>query len=239
VTTIAPDDAVPDRAWGEPNVVLSLRTATLDLPATPGPRWHNQPATDALSCDDESIGLPEDAYDHRDGMITKSETRAVAVAWLAPALGRLVWDVGAGSGSVGIECARLAAAAVAVERDPAACATIRANSARHGVDVLVTCGDAPEALRGLPDPDAVFVGGGGLSTLAAVTDRRPGRVVVALAALDRVRPAVEVLRSRGYATDGTQLHASRLADLPDGSLRLAATNPVTLLRGVLDAPEAR
>ncbi|GGR94727.1 precorrin-6y C5,15-methyltransferase subunit CbiE [Micromonospora fulviviridis] len=173
--------------------------------------------------------LPESAYAHRDSMITKAEVRAIAVARLRPRLGRLVWDVGAGSGSVGIECALLGAAVLAVERDPDA--PIRANAARHGVDVRIVTGTAPAALVGLPDPDAVFVGGGGLDVLAAVADRRPPRVVVALAALDRVAPAVHLLRAAGYTVDGCQLAAARLADLPGGSLRLAATNPVVLLTG--------
>ncbi|MFG2164235.1 precorrin-6y C5,15-methyltransferase (decarboxylating) subunit CbiE [Micromonospora chersina] len=175
--------------------------------------------------------LPESAYVHRDSMITKAEVRALAVARLRPRLGRLVWDVGAGSGSVGIECALLGAAVLAVERDPDA--PIRANAARHGVDVRVVTGAAPAALVGLPDPDAVFVGGGGMDVLAAVADRRPPRVVVTLAALDRVAPAVHLLRAASYAVDGSQLAAARLADLPGGSLRLAATNPVVLLTGEL------
>jgi precorrin-6B C5,15-methyltransferase / cobalt-precorrin-6B C5,C15-methyltransferase len=95
----------------------------------------------------------------------------------------------------------------------------------------VVTGDAPAALCGLPDPDAVFVGGGGTDVLAAVTARRPDRVVVTLAALDRVAPAVHLLRAAGYAVSGSQLAAARLADLPGGSVRLAATNPVVVLTG--------
>ncbi|MER7474309.1 bifunctional cobalt-precorrin-7 (C(5))-methyltransferase/cobalt-precorrin-6B (C(15))-methyltransferase, partial [Micromonospora sp. NPDC000018] len=173
--------------------------------------------------------LPESAYTHRASMITKSEVRALAVARLRPRLGRLVWDVGAGSGSVGIECALLGAAVVAVDRDPTA--PVRANAARHGVDVRLVVGAAPGALHGLPDPDAVFVGGGGTDVLAAVAHRRPDRVVVTLAAVDRVAPAVGLLRAAGYAVEGVQLSAARLADLPGGSIRLAATNPVVVLTG--------
>ncbi|WP_436971246.1 precorrin-6y C5,15-methyltransferase (decarboxylating) subunit CbiE [Micromonospora chersina] len=194
--------------------------------------------SDTMRADDQPAAapaggwaLPESDYAHRDSMITKAEVRALAVARLRPRLGRLVWDVGAGSGSVGIECALLGAAVLAVERDPDA--PIRANAARHGVDVRVVTGAAPGALAGLPDPDAVFVGGGGPDVLAAVADRRPPRVVVTLAALDRVAPAVHLLRAAGYAVDGCQLAAARLADLPGGSLRLAATNPVVLLTGEL------
>ncbi|GAA3239433.1 hypothetical protein GCM10020256_60510 [Streptomyces thermocoprophilus] len=105
--------------------------------------------------------LPEDAFAHRDSMITKFEVRALALARLGPRPGDLVWDVGAGSGSVAVECARLGAAAVAVEKTADGAARVRANASAHGVDVRVVHGSAPAALAGLDDPDAVFVGGGG------------------------------------------------------------------------------
>lgn len=232
VTWTTPAEAAAT-TWADPHVVLSLapetvppRTtplSTVDGPPEAGMRADDQPAAAPAG----GWALPESAYAHRESMITKAEVRALAVARLRPRLGRLVWDVGAGSGSVGIECALLGAAVLAVERDPDT--PIRANAARHGVDVRVVTGAAPAALAGLPDPDAVFVGGGGVDVLAAVADRRPPRVVVTLAALDRVAPAVHLLRAAGYAVDGCQLAAARLADLPGGSLRLAATNPVVLL----------
>ncbi|MGK5442621.1 precorrin-6y C5,15-methyltransferase (decarboxylating) subunit CbiE [Micromonospora sp. URMC 105] len=249
ITWTTPEDAA-GRRWVDPHVLLSL------APAAAGPTGGGRLADAAdladvaggtaaagevtgvgpVRADDQPAAapaggwaLPESAYAHRDSMITKAEVRALAVARLRPRLGRLIWDVGAGSGSVGIECALLGAAVVAVERDPEA--PVRDNAARHGVDVRLVTGSAPEALRGLPDPDAVFVGGGGTDVLAAVAERRPDRVVAALAALDRVAPAVHLLRAVGYAVEGSQLAAARLADLPGGSLRLAAANPVVVLTG--------
>lgn len=211
--------------WADPHVLLSVATTR---PAG-GMRRDNQPAAAPAG----GWALPEDAYVHRASMITKSEVRALAVARLRPRLGRLVWDVGAGSGSVGIECALLGAAVLAVEQDTGAGAAIRTNAAAHGVDVRLVTGRAPAALAGLPEPDAVFVGGGGTDVLAAVVARRPDRVVLTLAALDRVAPAVGLLRAAGYPVEGTQLSAARLADLPGGSIRLAATNPVVVLTGEL------
>jgi precorrin-6Y C5,15-methyltransferase (decarboxylating) len=162
-------------------------------------------------------------------MVTKPEVRALALARLGPRPGTLVWDVGAGSGSVAVECARFGAAVIAVERDPAQCARVAANARRHEAEVRVVGGVAPEALDGLPDADAVFVGGGGLAVVAAVAARRPARIVVALAAVERVGQAAKVLGDAGYTVDGTLLQASRLAPLPDGAHRLAAANPVFLL----------
>jgi precorrin-6Y C5,15-methyltransferase (decarboxylating) len=221
-------ETTPARAaggeWREPNVVLVLGAD----PVAPAPGWvaGNPPGPDGWA-------LPEAAFAHRDSMITKAEVRAVALARLGPRLGDLVWDVGSGSGAVAVECARFGAAVVAVERDPAACGTIRANARTHGVELAVVHGAAPECLDGLADPDAVFVGGGGPEVLHACAARRPARLVVALAAVERVGPALATLRAAGYETEGVQLQANRLLGLPDGAHRLAATNPVSLVSGVL------
>jgi precorrin-6Y C5,15-methyltransferase (decarboxylating) len=173
----------------------------------------------------------EDAFAHRDSMITKMEVRAVALARLGPGPGDLVWDVGAGSGSVAVECAAFGAAVVAVDRSADAVATVAANAGARRLAVQTVRGEAPAALAGLPDPDAVFVGGGGPQVTAACAARRPRVVVAAVAALDRVRPTWEALVAAGMDVDGTQLAASRLRPLPGGSLRLAAENPVTLIWG--------
>ncbi|MBW0092906.1 precorrin-6y C5,15-methyltransferase (decarboxylating) subunit CbiE [Pseudonocardia sp. KRD-184] len=221
VTTVTPHEAA-GRVWRDPNVVLCLR----DPDAVPGTAWiaGGPPRPGGWA-------LPDDAFAHRAGMVTKSEVRALALARLAPAPGALVWDVGAGSGSVGVECARLGAAVVAVEHRPDDAARVRENAAAHGVDVRVVEGQAPAALAGLPQPDAVFVGGGGPDVVAAAAATGAARVVVALAALDRLAPTRDALHA--YRVEGVQLAASRLADLPGGSVRLAATNPILLLWGEL------
>lgn len=108
-------------------------------------------------------GLPDEAFEH-DGQISKKPVRAAAVCALAPRPGELLWDVGAGAGSVGIEWARTdpRCRTIAVERDPARADRIVRNAAALGVPSLrVVRGGAPEALAGLDVPDAIFVGGGG------------------------------------------------------------------------------
>jgi precorrin-6Y C5,15-methyltransferase (decarboxylating) len=107
-------------------------------------------------------GLPDDAFEH-DGQLTKRELRACALAALAPVPGQLLWDVGAGSGSVGIEWMRVhpASRAIAVEPRADRRERIARNAAALGVPGLtVVAGEAPLALAGLPAPDAVFIGGG-------------------------------------------------------------------------------
>ncbi|MCO5974157.1 precorrin-6y C5,15-methyltransferase (decarboxylating) subunit CbiE [Actinoallomurus soli] len=208
------------RDWADPNVVVALDEDRL----AGGARVHDQPAAPP-----DGWARADDAYDHRAGMITKWEVRAVALSRLRPTLGRLIWDVGAGSGSVGIECAEHHAAVIAVERDPAACALIRRNARSHGVRVVE--GAAPEAYDALPDPDAVFVGGGGLDALGGALARRPETVVATFAAVDRAAGARRLLADAGYSVEGVQVAASRFADLPGGSFRLEAQNPVFVLTG--------
>lgn len=107
-------------------------------------------------------GLPDEAFEH-DGQITKREVRAATLAALAPTPGALLWDVGAGSGSIGIEWMRAAprTRALAIERDQARIKMITANAATLGVPTLqIIAGQAPGILADLPAPDAVFIGGG-------------------------------------------------------------------------------
>jgi precorrin-6Y C5,15-methyltransferase (decarboxylating) len=177
--------------------------------------------------------LADEEFDSRDAVMTKAEVRALALARLGPGPGMLVWDVGAGSGSVGIECARFGAAVIAVERDAVRCMRVKANAARHGVDVRVVPGQAPQVLGELPGPDAVFVGGGGPEVVAAVAAQRPARIVVALAAVERAGLATAALAAAGYAADGALVQAARFAPLPSGVHRLAAANPVFLVWGTL------
>ncbi len=221
ITRCTPAEAAA-RDWAVPNVVVSLDEARL---ATGGPRTHNQPAAPP-----DGWAREDAAYAHRAGMITKSEVRAFVLSRLCPTLGRLIWDVGAGSGSVGVECAAHHAAVIAVERDPDACALIRRNA--RGTGLRLVEGAAPGAYAGLPDPDAVFVGGGGLGALAGALARRPETVVATYAAVDRAADARRLLADAGYAVEGVQLAASRFADLPGGSFRLDAQNPVFILTGL-------
>jgi len=210
--------------WRDPNVMLVLDEARVR--GSKG--W--------ISSGIESPrrwALPEEEFEYRSGMITRSETRALVLARLGPGRGDLIWDVGAGSASVAVECARLGAAAIAVERDPESCVRIRRNADRHGVHVQLVEGEAPDALRDLPEPDAVFVGGTGgdfeeIVKLAAVRARRS--VVLTLVTLERVVPASEILEGCGLEVETTFLQASRMKGI--GNLhRLAAESAVFVVSG--------
>jgi precorrin-6Y C5,15-methyltransferase (decarboxylating) len=222
-----PDEKVSvlsgETGLADPNVLIAL-----DPDEAPSePRWlAGHPGAP------DGWALPEDAFEHRDSMITKPEVRALVLARLGPGPGRTIWDVGAGSGSVAVECARFGAHVIAVESDPAQCDKIRRNAERHHVRLRVHHGRAPEALIGLPPADAVFAGGGDHTVLAAAIQHAdPQRIVVTLAAVDRVAETAALLNHHRYQAEGVQLQASRLTPLPGGYHRLAAQNPVFVLWG--------
>ncbi|MUN39587.1 precorrin-6y C5,15-methyltransferase (decarboxylating) subunit CbiE [Actinomadura litoris] len=142
-------------------------------------------------------GLPDDAYEH-DGQLTKREVRAITLARLGPVPGELLWDVGAGAGSIAVEWARAhrSCRAVAIERDADRAERIGVNAASLGVPgVRVVTGAAPGALAGLDAPDAVFVGGG--VTAPGVLDacwaalRPGGRLVVNAVTLESEQVVAE------------------------------------------------
>lgn len=108
-------------------------------------------------------GLPDECFEN-DGQLSKRPIRAAAVCALAPRPGELLWDVGAGAGSVGIEWARTdpRCRTIAIEKNPTRADAIARNAARLGVPSLtIVRGGAPESLSELDTPDAIFVGGGG------------------------------------------------------------------------------
>jgi precorrin-6B C5,15-methyltransferase / cobalt-precorrin-6B C5,C15-methyltransferase len=210
--------------WEDPNVVL-----VLDEERMPGAKGWISSGIQSPS----RWALPEGEFEHRSGMISKSSTRALILSRLGPGPGDLIWDVGAGSGSVAIECARLGAAAIAIERDPESCARIRHNAHRHNTNVQLIEGKAPEALRDLSEPDAVFVGGSGgafdeIVKLSAVRARRA--VVLALVTLERVVPAAQLLENCDLEVETTFLQTSKMKGV--GNLhRLAAESVVFVVSG--------
>ena len=153
--------------------VAALNVVALEVEAAPGARVLARTA-----------GLADALYEH-DGQITKREIRAVTLSSLAPRRGELLWDIGAGAGSVAIEwlLADPSLRAVAIEMNADRAGRIRRNAAAFGVPMLeIVEGRAPEALAGLEPPQAVFVGGGasqlGLVDAVVAALRPGGRLAV-------------------------------------------------------------
>ncbi|MEM1335205.1 MAG: precorrin-6y C5,15-methyltransferase (decarboxylating) subunit CbiE [Actinomycetota bacterium] len=196
----------------DPLSVVVLVTPGAEVAATSGAAW----------------GRDHAAFEHRAGLITKGEVRAVVLGKLDLPSSGVMWDVGSGSGSVAVEAARLVPGlrVFAVERDDGACSQIRRNS--EGTGVRVIDGEAPAVLDDLPRPDRAFVGGGGIEVLDAVIERvRPGgRVVATFASLDSAVAASQRLGSL------VQMQVSRGVPIgPEGRLRLAGDNPVFVVWG--------
>lgn len=178
-----------------------------------------------------SWGRPEAGYAHRARMITKSEVRSIVLGKLDLPRTGVLWDVGAGSGSVGIEAATVAPGlrVYAIERstDDAPNIEINARHTRVAANVDVIVGTAPAALADLPTPDRVFVGGGGLDVVDACWQRlRPGGVLVAtFVVLDRAVTAMQLLGSM------VQIHVDRAVQIGGVGMRLDPTNPTFVCWG--------
>lgn len=162
-------------------------------------------------------GLADDLFEH-DGQITKREIRALTLSALAPRRGEVLWDIGGGSGSVSVEwmLADPSLSAIAIEHKPERAARIARNAATFGVPGLrVVEGKAPEALAGLPPPDAVFVGGGatvpGVLEAAMAALRSGGRLVVNAVTLET--EAVVLARHADLGGSLVQVAVSRAAPL--------------------------
>ena len=177
-------------------------------------------------------------HEDQPGLMTKREVRIQLLADLDLPERGVLWDVGAGVGSVGLEALRLRPQLQlwAIERRAGAAALIGANAARlqvHPAGILEA--EAPEALTCLPDPDRVLIGGGGRrrdALLEAVLQRlRPGGIVVVpLATLEALAPMRQAMEQAGLQVGINQLQAWRGTPLGDGT-RLMPLNPVLVLRG--------
>lgn len=164
-------------------------------------------------------GQPDSTFLH-DGQITKRPIRALTLSALAPRPGEILWDIGAGSGSVSVEWCLAGGQAIAVEIRADRAENIRANAKALGVDHLlrVVAGAAPDALDGLPDPDAVFIGGGGHAALLdhLWTVLPPGTRIVA----NGVTLETEALLALWHGQKGGELLRIELAKAaPLGSMR--------------------
>ncbi len=169
-TLAAVREILSQRGYGQSVVTVLENLGAADERVFDDPRWEPGDlyilAIDCVADADAPLlptvaGLPDSAFTH-DGQLTKREVRAVTLARLSPYPGAMLWDIGAGCGSVAIEWMRAArdARAVAIEPETARLAMIRRNALSLGVPgLIVVAGSAPGSLSSLPQPDAVFHGG--------------------------------------------------------------------------------
>ncbi|MGW1788538.1 precorrin-6y C5,15-methyltransferase (decarboxylating) subunit CbiE [Streptomyces tubercidicus] len=197
--TVLTSDRAADHVWRDPNVVIVVGgspggaaaqgtgwIAGRDVGHPTGPRgW----------------GLPAGAYGGALGEGESVQLRTAQLARLGPQVGDLVWDIGAGSGAAAVEAARFGAAVIAVDADPDACARTAALARRHGVQLQVVPGRAPQILEDLPEPDVIRVGGGGADVLTACAARRPERIVTHAATRDEAESLGRALADGGYEVE--------------------------------------
>jgi precorrin-6Y C5,15-methyltransferase (decarboxylating) len=211
--------AAAQMPFADPNVVLLWRTRPRPTPVL--------------------LGLLDASYQQRypeKGLITKNEVRVVSLARMQLRAGSVVWDIGAGSGSVGLEAARLCSQGhvYAIEKNVDDNAIVRANRRALGLsNHTLVHGKAPEGLQHWLDPDAVFIGGSGgeLAELIRLVLQRlkpEGWLVMNFVTLENLAVAVETLKSLGVAWDVLQLQASRSKPILHMN-RMAAENPVWLV----------
>jgi precorrin-6Y C5,15-methyltransferase (decarboxylating) len=181
--------------------------------------------------------LPEEAFARRMpklGLITKKEIRALSLASLKLSTQSVMWDIGAGSGSVAIEAAMISSQGrvYAIECDPEGVQICHENLKTHQVDnVHIIAGTAPEALQDLETPDAVFVGGskGNMAAILALSYaklRDGGRLVANAVTLDNVGEAYSAFKDMGLTPEVTLVQISRGVPLAGKYTRYEALNPI-------------
>ncbi|MNK89537.1 Precorrin-6Y C(5,15)-methyltransferase [decarboxylating] [compost metagenome] len=206
--------------WADP-VIADLNLIAIECIA--------EPNTLRLS---RLAGLPDSAFQH-DGQLTKRDVRAITLARLAPVPGELLWDVGAGSGSIGIEWMRAhpGCRALAIEADAGRQALIEHNRDALGVPGLqLVRGSAPQALAGLERPDAIFIGGG--VTREGVLDTcwaelKPGGRLIANAVTLQSEMTLMAWREQ-HGGELTRIHIAQAQPLGDFDTWRQAL-PITLL----------
>lgn len=205
--------------FAEPNVLLLWRHSRRERPVL--------------------FGLPDASFEQRHpdkGLITKNEVRAVSLARMQLRADSVVWDIGAGSGSVGLEAARLCheGHVYAIEKNEDDAAIAGRNRQAMGItNHTLVHGKAPAGLEAWPDPDAVFIGGSGgelseLITLILARLKPGGWLVMNFVTIENLSAAVEALKLAGASWDVLQLQASRSKPILHMH-RMAAENPVWIV----------
>jgi precorrin-6Y C5,15-methyltransferase (decarboxylating) len=212
-------------SFASPNVMILVRKARVaDTPGHVGTRL---------------FGNPDECFLQsrpKRGLLTPAEVRSLALAELNLHTSSIIWDVGAGSGSVGLEAARIASDGTvhAIEMDPDDHALIRENAGRLGVTNLnPVLGRAPEAWASLPDPDAIYVGGSGRDVSMLVEQawsrlKSGGRLVTACNSIENLAAMHSLLRSRSSDASYWMINIARGIEQLD-RIRFEAINPIFLI----------
>src|SRR3989338_2714505 len=168
------------------------------------------------------FGIPDSAFSHSKGMITKEEIRVIAISKLKLKNDSIVWDIGAGCGSISIEAALLArkGKVFAIEKEKSRAMHIEKNKKRFAISNLeIINGNAPDCLKELPMPDAVFIGGGGedIGKILAVCSKKltaRGRIVVNAITLDTLKAATDFFKKSNWNSETVSVNIAKTKLVP-------------------------
>ena len=184
------------------------------------------------------FGIPDSAFSHSKGMITKEEIRVIAISKLKLKNDSIVWDIGAGCGSISIEAALLArkGKVFAIEKEKSRAMHIEKNKKRFAISNLeIINGNAPDCLKELPMPDAVFIGGGGedIGKILAVCSKKltaRGRIVVNAITLDTLKAATDFFKKSNWNSETVSVNIAKTKDIAKLQL-FNAYNPIFITIG--------
>jgi len=218
-------DNAAEKTFSEPNMVVLKRKPVhidcdIDIEPKPYP------------------GMPESCFDHQDGLITKAEVRAVTISKLNLLPDSILWDLGAGSGSVSIEssCFITTGIIFAMEQHKERIIQIQNNKNRYNVNNLeIIHTKLPQGLDSLPRPDRIFIGGGGrdlgeIIKKASFYLKKNGIIVINTVLIQNIEAALQPLKKAGFKTDFIQIQVNKKKDMPWGE-RLESQNPVWIITG--------
>ena len=192
------------------------------------------------------LGAPDSRYDHPGGLITKSEIRAITLSKLRLASDHILWDLGAGSGSISIEASLFIKKGkiFAVEQHPDRIENIKNNRKQFRVrNLKIVHAVLPAGLSGLPRPDRIFIGGGGrdlktIVTAAAKCLKPEGRIVINTVLMPNLHMATDTLSRLKFETEVIQVQINRSRPMPWAE-RFDAQNPVWIITGSRNAESGR
>jgi precorrin-6Y C5,15-methyltransferase (decarboxylating) len=218
ITEGSPEE-IAGMSFAEPNIVIiqNLNESSFSLQAP-------------------ALGLRENEIAHSRGLITKDEVRAVTVHKLRLPKRGVLWDIGAGSGSVSIEAARLypELKVIAVEKNEEQIKNIKENRIKFdATNIEIIKGQAPDALINLPAPDRVFIGGSGgklKEIIDLIAKTQTAIIVINAATVETLNIAVAELQRNGFLVDVSQVSVSRMKKIREGS-SFSALNPVFVIVG--------
>ena len=185
------------------------------------------------------FGLPDESFIHSAGLITKEEIRAISLAKMRISENSVVWDIGACSGSVAIESGRIAkmGKVYAIEKKRERIEQIKENIKNFSMkNIEVIEGEAPDCLKGLPEPDTVFIGGSS-SRLKAILEvcsksmKNRGRVIINAITLDTIKTATDSLKWLNMPFEIVSVNIAKSKGISD-SIFFEAQNPVYIISGV-------